>query len=69
MFNRDLDYYEEPYEQEVRIDREEYDKMKEQIENFEKFLQTIKELIEERDRTYQEKLEDIEEEIRYYEDI
>ena len=69
MYNRDWDFGEEPQNQIVKVDMEEYQKMQEKLDNFKKFKDTIKELLEEENRTLEEKIEDIEEEINYLEDV
>ena len=48
LYNRDWDFGEEPQEQEVKVDKEEYLKMKENLERYRDFKETLIELIEEK---------------------
>ena len=68
LYNRDWDFGEEPQEQEVRVDKEEYLKMKENLERYRDLKKTLVELIEERGRSAEQKYIDIKEEIDDFEE-
>lgn len=68
LYNRDWDFGEEPQEQEVRVDKEEYLKMKENLERYRDLKKTLIELIEESGRSAEQKYIDIKEEIDDFEE-
>lgn len=68
LYNRDWDFEEEPQEQVVKVDKEEYLKMKENLERYRDFKKTLQELIEESGRSLEQKYIDIEEEIDDFEE-
>lgn len=68
LYNRDWDFGEEPQEQEVKVDKEEYLKMKENLERYRDLKKTLIELIEESDRSAEQKYIDIKEEIDDFEE-
>ena len=68
LYNRDWDFGEEPQEQEVRVDKEEYLKMKENLERYRDLKKTLIELIEESGRSTEQKYIDIKEEIDDFEE-
>lgn len=68
LYNRDWDFGEEPQEQEVRVDKEEYLKMKENLERYRDLKETLIELIEESGRSTEQKYIDIKEEIDDFEE-
>lgn len=68
LYNRDWDFGEEPQEQEVRVDKEEYLKMKENLERYRDLKETLIELIEESGRSAEQKYIDIKEEIDDFEE-
>ena len=68
LYNRDWDFGEEPQEQEVRVDKEEYLKMKENLERYRDLKETLIELIEESGRSLEQKYIDIKEEIDDFEE-
>lgn len=68
LYNRDWDFGEEPQEQEVRVDKEEYLKMKENLERYRDLKKTLVELIEESGRSAEQKYIDIKEEIDDFEE-
>lgn len=68
LYNRDCDFGEEPQEQEVRVDKEEYLKMKENLERYRDLKETLIELIEESGRSTEQKYIDIKEEIDDFEE-
>ena len=68
LYNRDWDFGEEPKEQEVRVDKEEYLKMKENLERYRDLKKTLVELIEESGRSAEQKYIDIKEEIDDFEE-
>lgn len=68
LYNRDWDFGEEPQEQEVKVDKEEYLKMKENLERYRDLKETLIELIEESGRSLEQKYIDIKEEIDDFEE-
>ena len=68
LYNRDWDFGEEPQEQKVRVDKEEYLKMKENLERYRDLKKTLIELIEESGRSAEQKYIDIKEEIDDFEE-
>ena len=68
LYNRDWDFEEEPQEQEVKVDKEEYLKMKENLERYRDLKKTLIELIEESGRSTEQKYIDIKEEIDDFEE-
>ena len=68
LYNRDWDFEEEPQEQVVKVDKEEYLKMKENLERYRDLKKTLLELIEEKGRSAKQKCEDIKEEIDDFEE-
>ena len=62
LYNRDWDFGEEPQEQEVKVDKEEYLKMKENLDRYRDLKKTLIELIEESGRSTEQKYIDIKEE-------
>ena len=68
LYNRDWDFGEEPQEQEVKVDKEEYLKMKENLERYRDLKKTLVELIEESGRSLEQKYIDIKEEIDDFEE-
>lgn len=68
LYNRDWDFGEEPQEQEVKVDKEEYLKMKENLERYRDLKKTLIELIEESGRSTEQKYIDIKEEIDDFEE-
>lgn len=68
LYNRDWDFGEEPQEQEVKVDKEEYLKMKENLERYRDLKETLIELIEESGRSAEQKYIDIKEEIDDFEE-
>ena len=68
LYNRDWDFGEEPQEQEGRVDKEEYLKMKENLERYRDLKKTLIELIEESGRSTEQKYIDIKEEIDDFEE-
>lgn len=68
LYNRDWDFGEEPQEQEVKVDKEEYLKMKENLERYRDLKKTLIELIEESGRSAEQKYIDIKEEIDDFEE-
>ena len=67
-YNRDWDFEEEPQEQVVKVDKEEYLKMKENLERYRDLKKTLIELIEESGRSAEQKYIDIKEEIDDFEE-
>lgn len=68
LYNRDWDFGEEPQEQVVQVDKEEYLKMKENLERYRDLKETLIELIEESGRSLEQKYIDIKEEIDDFEE-
>lgn len=68
LYNRDWDFGEEPQEQVVQVDKEEYLKMKENLERYRDLKETLIELIEESGRSAEQKYIDIKEEIDDFEE-
>lgn len=68
LYNRDWDFEEEPQEQVVKVDKEEYLKMKEKLERYRDFKKKLQELIEESGRSLEQKYIDIKEEIDDFEE-
>ena len=68
LYNRDWDFGEEPQEQEVKVDKEKYLKMKENLERYRDLKKTLIELIEESGRSTEQKYIDIKEEIDDFEE-
>jgi hypothetical protein len=68
LYNRDWDFEEEPQEQVVKVDKEEYLKMKENLERYRDLKETLIELIEESGRSTEQKYIDIKEEIDDFEE-
>ena len=68
LYNRDWDFEEEPQEQVVKVDKEEYLKMKENLERYRDLKETLIELIEESGRSAEQKYIDIKEEIDDFEE-
>lgn len=68
LYNRDWDFGEEPQEQVVQVDKEEYLKMKENLERYRDLKKTLVELIEESGRSAEQKYIDIKEEIDDFEE-
>lgn len=68
LYNRDWDFGEDPQEQVVKVDREEYLKMKENLERYRDLKETLIELIEESGRSAEQKYIDIKEEIDDFEE-
>lgn len=68
LYNRDWDFGEEPQEQEVKVDKEEYLKMKENLERYRDLKETLIELIEESGRSAEQKCKDIKEELDDFEE-
>lgn len=68
LYNRDWDFGEEPQEQVVKVDKEDYLKMKENLERYRDLKETLIELIEESGRSLEQKYIDIKEEIDDFEE-
>ena len=68
LYNRDWDFEEEPQEQVVKVDKEDYLKMKENLDRYRDLKKTLIELIEESGRSAEQKCEDIKEEIDDFEE-
>ena len=68
LYNRDWDFEEEPQEQVVKVDKEDYLKMKENLERYRDLKETLIELIEESGRSLEQKYIDIKEEIDDFEE-
>ena len=68
LYNRDWDFEEEPQEQVVKVDKEDYLKMKENLDRYRDLKKTLIELIEESGRSAKQKCEDIKEEIDDFEE-
>ena len=68
LYNRDWDFGEEPQEQVVQVDKEEYLKMKENLDRYRDLKETLIELIEESGRSAEQKYIDIKEEIDDFEE-
>lgn len=68
LYNRDWDFGEEPQEQVVKVDKEEYLKMKENLGRYQDLKKTLVELIEESGRSAEQKYIDIKEEIDDFEE-